>query len=423
MCRFIGSSILRLNIELTILDLSCEYFPPCAKFLICTFAPPMIITSLLIASFVFSQLYLVMIVYFLFGWLKLKRPSAINQGTKLPFVSVIIPVRNEATHIGECLESIFKQSYPNHLFEVIVIDDFSTDSTLQTAREQSRKNLLVLDLQQYLGRAGEYSPNKKKAIALGIKNAQGELVITTDGDCIAGENWLQSMVEYYTSNSYKLITGPVMMKPAVFPIEIFQQLDVINLSAITGATISNGTPVMCNGANLMYSKEVFAAVGGFKGNHEVPSGDDIFLMQKINAAYENSVGYVKNFEACVFTKPERSFSSFLSQRVRWVSKSSRFSHWGVSSVLVFAYFFNLFVIVAALSAFHPTEHAWLPVAVAGGTKLFADFVFAIPATIFFRKWILLLLLPVIEVFHILYVIVIGVLSLTGKYRWKDRTVQ
>jgi len=385
----------------------------------------LMMSPLLLIAIVFSSLYLVMVLYFFIGWLRLKKiaDSTSAGDNNLPFVSVIIPVRNEEANIKACLEAIFKQQYPQHLFEVIVIDDYSTDNSLAIAREVNQRNLLVLDLQQYLGKPGEYTPNKKKAIALGVKNARGSLILTTDGDCLMNELWLRSMTNYYVANSYKLVTGPVAIKPTSNPLAWFQQLDVLNMAGITGATIRNGFPTMCNGANLMYSKKVFVEVEGFKGNHEVPTGDDIFLMHKIDEHYPNAIGFVKSFEACVFTKPENTFNGFIAQRVRWVSKSRRFSDWKVALVLIFAWFFNLFIIIAALAALQPGEMTWMPVAIAGGGKLLVEFIFDIPVTYFFRKMILLLLLPFTEIFHVFYVVVIGALSLSGRYRWKDRLVK
>ncbi|MCW5906653.1 MAG: glycosyltransferase [Chitinophagales bacterium] len=385
----------------------------------------MIVSPLLAVSILFATLYLLMVLYFFIGWLRLKK----GQGTRdkehaeQPFVSVIIPTRNESENIKACLESIFKQNYPKHRFEVIVIDDYSTDPTLRLAREFNEDNLTVLDLQQYLGNPGEYVPNKKKAIALGIKNAKGELIVTTDGDCVRGENWLSTMVNYYLQHDYKLLTGPVMLKPAKWPLQVFQQLDVMNLLGITGATIRNGAPVMCNGANLLYAKETFQEVEGYKGNNDIPTGDDIFLMQKIEAKYPGSVGFVKDFDACVFPKPEKGFAKFISQRIRWISKATGFSNWRITTTLYFAYLFNALIPVTVAFTFPVSEWSWLPLAVVGGTKLFADFLFNIPVTIFFRKWYLLFVLPIVEVFHVLYVLLIGPLSLLGSYRWKDRLVR
>lgn len=385
----------------------------------------MIFSSLLSVSIFFSTLYFLLVLYFFVGWVRLKKSEVQSPKSEAqqPFVSIVIPTRNESENIKACLESIFKQNYPQHLFEVVLVDDFSTDPTLRFAREISQPNLLVLDLMQYIGNAGEYFPNKKKAIALGIKNAKGDLIITTDGDCTVGENWLTTMVDYFTNNHFKLVTAPVMMKPAYFPLQVFQQLDVMNLMGITGATIRNNMPTMCNGANLMYSKQTFHEVEGFKGNHDVPTGDDIFLMQKVNEKFPGSIGFVKNFEACVYTKPEKGLGNFISQRVRWISKSARYSNFKITSILYFAYFFNLLIILTASFVLQMEEFSWLPVAVVGGTKLFADFIFNIPVTLFFRKWYMLLLLPIIEIFYVLYVVLIGPMSLMGRYRWKDRKIR
>ncbi len=385
----------------------------------------MMISALLITAIVFASLYFLMVMYFFVGWIRLKKPSASNNisDSNLPLVSVVIPVRNESAYIKACLESIFAQNYPAHLFDVVVIDDYSTDPTLRFARELERENLLVIDLQQYLGNPGEYFPNKKKAIALGIKNAKGDLIITTDGDCTMGENWLRTMASYYESNNFKLITGPVLIKPARSPLAMFQQLDVINMLGITGATLRNGFPTMCNGANLMYSRNTFLEVEGFKGNHDVPTGDDIFLMQKINERYPGSVSFLKSFDACVFTKAENSLGGFMSQRMRWLSKTKHFSNFKITLMLVFAWVFNALIIFSTVMAFMPGEMNWLPVAVLGGAKFLSDFIFDIPITHFFRKLILLLLLPFIEIFHVLYIVVVGLVSLIGRYRWKDRLVK
>ncbi len=280
----------------------------------------MSLSPLLIVSIVFAALYLALVMYFFVGWLRLKGQGTSDGGRteNPPFVSIVIPTRNESENIKACLESIFKQNYPKDLFEVVMVDDYSTDPTLRFAREIEGENLTVINLMQYLGNPGEYVPNKKKAIALGIKNTKGDLIITTDGDCTMNENWLSSMVSYYQQNEFKLLTGPVMMKPAYFPLQIFQQLDVMNLIGITGATLRNNFPTMCNGANLMYAKQTFHEVEGFKGNHDVPTGDDVFLMHKINERYPGGVGFVKNYDATVFTKPEKGLGKFIWQRIRWI---------------------------------------------------------------------------------------------------------
>jgi cellulose synthase/poly-beta-1,6-N-acetylglucosamine synthase-like glycosyltransferase len=378
----------------------------------------------LIISIVFSVLYCWLILYFLIGWIKLNKDTAAEPAPSKPqpFVSIVIPVRNEAEHIQECIKAVIAQNYPAHLYEIIVIDDYSTDETYSLAREISHDNLLVLNLAKYFGDAAEKVPNKKKAITIGVKNAKGQLIITTDGDCIMEESWLSTMVGFYLEHEYKFITGPVMCRPARGLLGLFQQIDVINMLGITGGTIAHNYPTMCNGANLLYEKKAFLQVDGYKGNTDIPTGDDIFLMQKMEMSFPESIGFVKNIDACVYTKPESTFADFVAQRVRWTSKSTAFQKRSVTGILTFAYLFNLLILIFIPIAFYSFELAWLPLTVALGVKFIMDFVFNIGVTRFFKRRILLLLMPVFEPLHIIYIVCVGVLGLSGKYTWKGRKI-
>ena len=378
----------------------------------------------LIISIVFSFFYCWLIIYFLVGWLKLKKINAAQtqKPGPLPFVSVIIPVRNESAHIQDCIKTILAQSYPQHLYEIIVIDDYSTDPTYRLAREIQHDNLTVLDLAKYFGDASEKKPNKKKALTIGIKNAKGQLIMTTDGDCLMGEQWLETMVSFYLCHDYKFITGPVMLRPSKNLLTLFQQMDVISMIGITGGTIANGYPTMCNGANLLYEKKAFLEVDGYKGNTDIPTGDDIFLMQKIEMMSPDAIGFVRNIDACVYSLPEGSFQDFIAQRVRWTSKSTAFQKRSVTFMLMFAYLLNLLILIFIPIAFQPFEMAWLPLALAFGTKFLFDLIFNIVVTGFFKRRILLLLMPVFEPLHIVYIVCIGVLGLSGKYTWKERKI-
>ena len=377
----------------------------------------------LLISIVFSVLYSSLIIYFLAGWIKAGRElsGSVRQGS-FPFVSIIIPVRNESEHIQECLKAVFAQTYPQHLYEVIVVDDYSTDPTIRLAREMQRDGLLVLDLAKYFGDASEKVPNKKKAITIGVKNAKGQVIVTTDGDCIMNENWLNTLVTFYRASGAKFVTGPVLMSPAKGLLGFFQQIDVISMLGITGGTIANGYPTMCNGANLLYEKKTFLEVDGYKGNTDIPTGDDIFLMQKIEMAHPDSIGFVKDMDACVYCKPEGNFSDFVAQRVRWTSKSTAFQKRSVTAILMFAYLFNLLILIFIPICFEKIEMAWLPLVVAISTKFVMDFAFNIAATRFFKKSILLLLMPIFEPLHIVYIVCVGVLGLSGKYTWKERKI-
>lgn len=375
----------------------------------------------LLISVLFSVGYALLLSRFIMGWFRLKKYVPHTPDT-LPGVTIILPVRNEEQQITRCIESLLQQDYPRHLMEIIVLNDYSTDDTLYRLRELESRGIIVLDLKHYLGEAGEKTPNKKKAIALGVKNATHDVLLTTDGDTTRSPLWLKTMVSAFCSGKYKLATAPVLIRSGWNPLSWFQQTDQLNMTAITASGIALNSPVMCNGANLIYTRQAFQEVQGFRGNEDIPGGDDYFLMEKIHRQFPGSIGYIKSTDAAVITEPVTGLLSFLEQRTRWVSKLSNHALHSPQIVLAFAWLFNLYILVAAILAFRNQPLAWLPFVVIISVKLFFDFVFNVAIMHFFRQWLLLPLFPLMQVFHIIYVFLTGLSATGGRYRWKGRSI-
>lgn len=123
-------------------------------------------------------------------WFRYK-PETVDSYEKIkwPFVSVIIPALNEEDLIQESIESIFSGSYPSDKFEVICINDGSTDSTLfhmMTAKQRYGEKLKVIDFRTNQG--------KRKAIHAGIKESAGEIIVTTDSDSRIDRDALRNVV-------------------------------------------------------------------------------------------------------------------------------------------------------------------------------------------------------------------------------------
>ncbi|MFN8276574.1 MAG: glycosyltransferase [Chitinophagales bacterium] len=368
-----------------------------------------------------GALYILLIFWFMIGWIKLKRPNHVPLAAT-PMVTIIIPVRNEEFGIEACIQSILQQDYPAHRFEIIAINDYSIDGSLRLLKGIQDERLRVLDLVQYFGEANERIPNKKRAITLGVKNAKGDVIITTDGDCTFSTKWLSAMIRGYQQEDCKLLTAPVLPAPARGFFALFQQTDVMTLSGITGATLATGTPVMCNGANLLYEKKTFLEVDGFKGNLDTPTGDDIFLMQKIQQRFPGSIRYLKDYDACALTKTEPTLSGFFSQRIRWSSKSTRFASFSTRLILLFAWCYQLAIISTTFACVLKPNQFALPLLVLLGSKLIMDALFGVVVAHFFQRKRVLLLLPLYELVYIFYVLLTGVFALRGRYRWKHRNV-
>jgi cellulose synthase/poly-beta-1,6-N-acetylglucosamine synthase-like glycosyltransferase len=339
------------------------------------------------------------------------------------FFTVIIPARNEQDRIRTCLETVLHQSYPRHLFEVIVADDFSTDGTVAVVEnmQQQFPNLNLLQLDKVLEHK-KLNSYKKKAIELAISRAKGEWIVTTDADCAVPVNWLAQFAQFISQNNSVFVAAPVKFSNTGSFVSIFQCLDFMSLQGITAASVYHGIHSMCNGANLTYRKTVFYEVGGFKGIDNIASGDDMLLMHKIYRNNKKRVHFLFSPGSVVETPPMETWSAFFNQRIRWASKAEKFDDKRILAVLSFIYLFNLSFIVMPFLAFWHSEmwkFWWLMIT----AKTLIELRFMLPVAAFFGQKKLLWWFPIMQPFHIIYTVVAGWLGKFGKYSWKGRVVK
>ena len=177
---------------------------------------------------VLTILYALLLVAYSYWFSKLTifkpvHPAANNAPTHF---TIVIPARNEAANIKACVDSILAQDYPTEFFEVIVIDDFSEDTTPDIVKEMglSHSNIHLLSLADYF-KSDEMNSFKKKAIENAIGHATGEWIITTDADCIAPENWLLNFDACIQLNNPVLVAAPVQYTEDGSLLQTFQALD------------------------------------------------------------------------------------------------------------------------------------------------------------------------------------------------------
>ena len=348
-------------------------------------------------------------------WLRMPSFTPGIAGTNSSFITVIIPVRNEANNITQLLDDLSKQTY--HQFEVIVADDASTDDTAQLVRQYAKGTTFALHLLS-LGNERTASP-KKRAITQSIQQAKGNLIVTTDGDCRVGPEWLETIAAFYTQTGAKLISGPVTFTKERGLFDTLQTVEFASLIGSGACTMLMGYPTMCNGANLCYEKNVFAEVGGFTGVDHLASGDDEFLMHKIASRYPDGVRFLKNAEAIVQTGPHRSWNAFYNQRKRWASKWKAYASYGPSVLAVFVFLSNAAPVLALLG--------WLGGYLTGNMvllvlvlKVIPEFLFLCQILVFLRKKSAVWSIPLTQVIYPMYVLFFGLVAQGKGYVWKGR---
>lgn len=333
------------------------------------------------------------------------------------FISVIVPVRNEAQNIRHCIHSLQEQDYPEHLYEILIIDDHSEDDTSQIIRTMAVENLRLL----HLAEAGTTAAGKKPAIDYAIQHARGSLLITTDGDCRAPSRWLSCMASYYESHQPAFFTAPVVLQGADTLLERFQALDTLGMMVITGAGIAADIYYSSNGANLGYPREVYRSIGGFAGIDHLASGDDILLMHKIANQYPGRIGFVKSRETTVRTHAAASWRAFWQQRLRWATKSRAYRHWAMKLVLLFIFLLCWAILLSPLLTIAYGWRGLIPFALLFSMKAFADYRLLSRATRYFGYQQLITYFWSALLVHIFYINIVGLgANFFSKYPWKGR---
>lgn len=370
----------------------------------------------------FGVAYFAIIAAYCYAWVKQKVPTfGIN--TSKTSVSIIIAARNEEHTISNCLNSIIKQSYFTKEVELIIVDDHSSDDTIKEVQKiaDQHSNIKLISIPKQ-------DNGKKQAISAGIKMATGELIVTTDADCIMGPEWLCTIVNFFNQSNAQMIVSPVCFYDEKNGFEKMQSLEFMALMASSGASLYFNKAIMCNGANLAYTKKVFYEVNGFENIDRSASGDDVLLMYKIKRKYPKGVQFLKHPDALVFTKAKSTLKEFFNQRIRWASKGFRALNPETKIISLIVYLFNLLLLASLFIGFgYSNSDFHLPILKIGlillGIKCIIDFLLLFLAGTFFNKKRFLIYFLPEQIVYILYIVLIGLFGFIGKYTWKDRNIK
>jgi len=370
--------------------------------------------GLIVVFILLNVFYVVLMSAYKKGWINL--PLINSKCVFNTNVSVIIACRNEAENIKKCLDSFINQTYPKHLFELIIVNDNSADNTPAIVEEYADKHSFIklLNLQDVTG--------KRWAITKGVEYSKGDWIMTTDGDCWVEPTWLESVVSYYQTKNAKVILGPVKITKGYDILTKFQEIDFIGMIGIAGGSSSNGYPHVCNGANFSFEKKAFESINGFNGNENVLGGVDMFLLQNMNKLFLGQIHFIKSVKAFTYTTSMYTWKNFFNQRIRWASLSGGMIDKKIPYILGGVLLYNLAPLLIFISAFFIPQ-LWLVLIIHLTVKVLVDLTFFKPVLKFYNRESLIGFYPIAQVIHILYIVVVGILSRFSSFEWKGRKIQ
>jgi glycosyltransferase involved in cell wall biosynthesis len=362
---------------------------------------------MILALYVILLLYCLAIIALIYGFAKAESFEFIGSMPKTKF-SIIVPFRNEAKNLPSLLKSLSKLIYPPDFFEVILVDDDS--------EEEFSVQYSVFSVQAIKNIRISSSP-KKDAITTAMNLAKNEWIITTDADCVVNENWLLALDNYIQMHSVSMIAGAVSYDGTDSFLHHFQQLDLASLQGATIGSFGIGNGFMCNGANFAYKKSFFETLNGYEGNNTIASGDDVFLLQKAIAQFQEKVHYLKSSHTIVTTKPENDWKSLFHQRVRWASKTSSYqSRFGIGlGLIVFGGNVSWLLVVGCWLFGNGTIYLLSILLLA---KLLVDYVLIYKTNRFLKTKTYSFLLA--SLLYPFFIVSVALYSIFGKYEWKER---
>lgn len=333
-----------------------------------------------------------------------------QQTSKQPFVSVLIAARNEEKKLPACLQSLLRSAYPPDKFEIIVVDDRSTDRTRALAENFAREqtNLRVVAITQ----RRENMSGKANALVQGMTHANGEIILMTDADCTLPPSWIAQMVSYFTPE-VGLVGGFTLLASREQKHSLFakiQTLDWTYLLTVGAGAAGLGKPLSIIGNNFAFRRAAYDVVGGYEkiGFSII---EDFALMRAIAEQTKWRVIFPVAARTAILSAPARTWREFYEQRQRWAA--------GGKDVGGLARIFMLIAFLGHLVCFV----AWFVSMPLAGICLLAllssDFLLLWKTTAKLERRDLLKIFPLFEVYYFFYSFIFApTVLLPATVRWK-----
>ncbi|MFQ6608819.1 MAG: glycosyltransferase [Fidelibacterota bacterium] len=368
----------------------------------------------------FTSAYCLLLIWFARGLNHENKISTKNKSDENFVVSVVIAVRNEEKTIGTLLTQLSNQDYPTEKYEIVVVNDQSTDSSGNIITEHSRYNEQIKYVEI------DHVPNdwapKKWALNQAAQIAKGDILLFTDGDCNVGTSWISSMTSPFHDNSVGMVSGPSpLVSTDLTYIGKMLLLDSLAQDALAAGAMARGIPLTCSGRNLAVRRQAFNSVGGYEQSKGILSGDDDLLMHRLNSAGWK-IKSVLTPEATATSAPPDGIGAFIQQRLRFASKG--LVYYGMPEtglifrlMLPFLWTVNLSVITGQIAAIWTLQAKWLLPWI---IKMIADGVLlGLSVRILGRQFSPVSFL-IAELWHSMYVVMFGALGPLLPIQWKGR---
>jgi cellulose synthase/poly-beta-1,6-N-acetylglucosamine synthase-like glycosyltransferase len=231
---------------------------------------------------------------------------------ELPSATIIVAARNEEHNILRTLQSLDKLEYPDGKLQIMIVDDQSTDNTAKIIDGfiAGKKQFLKITTEEHHTKL----IGKMRALAYAIKEATGEIILTTDADCEVKALWAKTICSHYFDDV--AIVAGVTTQTSEKWFYGMQALDFVYLLTAGAGCTNLNYPISCIGNNMSFRKSAYDEVGGYeKLPHSVT--EDFTLMNAIYNLKKYKVIFPIEIESLVTSVPCVTIKSLVRQKKRW----------------------------------------------------------------------------------------------------------
>lgn len=249
-----------------------------------------------------------------------KLPKLRKQGVPrfIP-ISIVVVYRDEAHNLPELFSSLENLNYPPNHFEVLLVNDDSSDGSREMCVAFSKESQLDIQL---LERNPRSASAKKDGISQAVEKSKHDLILVTDADCSLPASWLTAYQQFISQNpATAFLTGPVLLDSDRSLLQDVQQIEYAVNQTVSAGAFALKKPFMASAANMAFAKAKFLKINGYQGADSLASGDDVFLLLKMHANFPSQCHYLNLAEATVTTPAVSSWKQFFEQRARWAGKT------------------------------------------------------------------------------------------------------
>ncbi|MCF8378596.1 MAG: glycosyltransferase [Bacteroidales bacterium] len=358
---------------------------------------------------IISLSYFCLIIFFLYKWAHYRLKES-NIFQKAAQISLLIPVFNEWEDLLKLLASLSKQSIGSNNFEIVIINDHSINIPRDLLLEKRFPGLELRLIHN------QYEKGKKNALLTGVEHARNSFIVCTDADCLPHKKWLETLQQGFIKHKAKLISAPVVMTHDKSFLQKFQSFEFSSLVVSGAASIAAGMPIMCNGANLAFKKELF--IEAFPElMADIKTGDDIFLLEFTKKHYPEEIIFLKDRNAIVSTTAESGYIKFFKQRIRWTSKSLFYKDPAMIFVSSLVFLVNLNIVITTGLSVGNIKWLYL-VFFQYGIKSIADFMILNDFHKFIRDGKAMRMFPVVQLVYPFYILFVSIIGIFKSFAYK-----